>query len=131
MRMDFNYGLFSITVLETPDKNIYVKINRMGCGIRDLQSKVSNFLGVMSKFENQNGVHKVFNGFLSCTLSVSLPYQWKYITINSPKGFELKEYVIKLKSNDDYKSKIDIRLDKINVVLESKEAILPLLGKLL
>lgn len=103
----------------------------MGCGIRDLRKRITNFLGDMSNFSKEDNENKIFSNFLSCNLSILLPYRWRYLTINTPKGFKLKEYVIALQTEDNYKSEVKIRLDKINAILDSEGAIHHLLEMLL
>lgn len=127
IRMDFSFDIFLITLIENQEKKIFVEIKRMGCGIKDLHRKIEEFMNKMVDFEK----NKIFKKFISCDIIVKLPYRWSYININKPKGFKVKDYSITIQKTEGFQSEVEIKLDSINMSLNTKEEIIPLLQKLL
>ena len=58
-----------------------------------LITKIENFFSILTEV-NEN--YKLFGKFISCDLSLKLPYNWAYVSIFEPKEFELNDYVIKM-----------------------------------
>ena len=107
---------------------VFIDLSRTSCGINDLKDKVETLLSFLNKLNDKN---HIFDDFMSCDVSVRLPYQWNYVKINEPKGFELKDYIIKIQKIDGYKSKVELHLHSLNASLTSIDEINPLLDKLL
>ena len=114
INMSFNYNIFSI--------NLFIEVERMGCGIKDLKEKIYSFLAKLNNLSTENGNENVLFNFISCDLTFSLPYKWFNSNLNVPKNLELNEYIINL-TDREYKSEIKIRLNKVNVKTDAIESI--------
>lgn len=125
-RIDFNSGSYSINVILDAKNNVFIEVERMGCGIRGLKNKINELLGKLNDLSTGN--NQILEKFLACDIDLSLPYKWSYVNINMPKKFNLKRYIIELEE-DIYKSQVKIIVDKINIKFNTLQAILPLLEK--
>lgn len=125
-RIDFNSGLYSINIISEAKNNIFIEIERMGCGIKGLKNKINELLGKLNNLTIEN--NQILKKFLACDIDLSLPYTWSYININTPKKFNLKRYTIELEEGI-FKSQIKIIVDKINIKFNTLQAIFPLLEK--
>ena len=119
-----------ITVIVTQDNfnEIFIEVMDLSSGINDLTNKIENFFSILTEV-NEN--YKLFGKFISCDLSLKLPYNWAYVSIFEPKEFELNDYVIKMVGTKGYKTNVEMRLNGVNATLSSVEEISFLLGKLL
>jgi len=127
IRLDISYSVFLLTIIQNQKDEISIELKRSSCGIRDIVSKVENFLAVLDKIAESN----MFGKFKSGEINLELPYNWDYISIRSPKGFKIKDYIINLEKNDGFKSNIKIISDKINMPIRTKDEIMPLLQRFL
>ncbi len=125
-RIDFTAGSYSINLIQNPKNNIFIEVERIGCGIRGLKEKITNFLGILNDISNSE--KPVLEKFLACDIDISLPFIWTYVNINKPKKFKLKKYQIELEEGT-FKSQVKIVMDRINIKLNAKEAVLPVLEK--
>ncbi len=126
---DFKYGIIYIKLIDTPDDTIYIKMSE-GCGIRDLKKDAEEFISDLSEFDKINS-NNIFGSFNYCEITLLLPYVWRYIDISKHKHFSLNSYCVNLTEQNNFKSEIEIKMNKIGATTSSKEAIIPLLGKLL
>jgi len=122
INMSFNYNVFSINLISSQSGNLFIEVERMGCGIKNLKEKIYSFLAKLNDLSTKNGKEDVLFNFISCDLTFSLPYKWFNSNLNIPKNLELKEYTIDL-TDREYKSEIKIRLNKVNVKTDAIESI--------
>lgn len=125
-RVDFTTGMYSINLLQNPNYNIFIEVERIGCGIKGLKDKITQFLGILNNISQ--GENSVLDKFLACDVDLSLPFVWTYVNINKPKKFRLKKYQIELEEGI-FKSQVRIVMDKINIKLNAIDAVLPVLEK--
>lgn len=114
----FRYGSVSFEIILNSQGNLFIEIDKIGCGIRDLKDKINEFLGKIREIEKDG----FFLEFIGCDLSFTLPYKWDNLNIWIPKGLELKRYNIEF-SDKTYKSEIDIRLNKVNIKSDTLQSI--------
>jgi len=119
-----------ITVIITHDKynEIFIEVMDLSSGINNLTNKIEMFFSLLTEV-NEND--RLFGKFISCDLSLQLPYKWAYVSIFEPKDFKLNDYVIKMVGTKGYKTSVEMRLNGVNATLSSLEEISFLLGKLL
>lgn len=122
INMSFNYNVFSINLISSQSGNLFIEVERMGCGIKNLKEKIYSFLAKLNDLSTKNDKEDVLFNFISCDLTFSLPYKWFNSNLNIPKNLELKEYTIDL-TDREYKSEIKIRLNKVNVKTDAIESI--------
>lgn len=122
INMSFNYNVFSINLISSQSGNLFIEVERMGCGIKNLKEKIYSFLAKLNDLSTKNNKEDVLFNFISCDLTFSLPYKWFNSNLNIPKNLELKEYTIDL-TDREYKSEIKIRLNKVNVKTDAIESI--------
>jgi len=122
INMSFNYNVFSINLISSQSGNLFIEVERMGCGIKNLKEKIYSFLAKLNELSTKNGKEDVLFNFISCDLTFSLPYKWFNSNLNIPKNLELKEYTIDF-TDREYKSEIKIRLNKVNVKTDAIESI--------
>lgn len=89
------------------DNTVFIHFERMGSGIRLLKDKINEVLRLLSNLSKEN----IVENLIACDIDIDLPYTWTYIKINKPKGFRIKEYVIDIEDESEFKSKIQIRMD--------------------
>lgn len=128
IKIYLSFDIFTMKIIHDEFNTVFIDLSRTSCGINDLKEKVETLLSFLNKLNDKN---HIFDDFLSCDVSVRLPYQWNYVKINEPKGFELKDYIIKMQKTDGYKSKVELHLHSLNASLTSIDEINPLLDKLL
>ena len=122
INMSFTYNVFSINLISSQSGNLFIEVERMGCGIKNLKEKIYSFLAKLNDLSTKNDNEDVLFNFISCDLTFSLPYKWFNSNLNIPKNLELKEYTIDL-TDREYKSEIKIRLNKVNVKTDAIESI--------
>ena len=122
INMSFNYNVFSINLISSQSGNLFIEVERLGCGIKNLKEKIYSFLAKLNDLSTKNDKEDVLFNFISCDLTFSLPYKWFNSNLNIPKNLELKEYTIDL-TDREYKSEIKIRLNKVNVKTDAIESI--------
>lgn len=122
INMSFNYNIFSINLISSQSGNLFIEVERMGCGIKNLKEKIYSFLAKLNDLSTKYDKEDVLFNFISCDLTFSLPYKWFNSNLNIPKNLELKEYTIDL-TDREYKSEIKIRLNKVNVKTDAIESI--------
>lgn len=109
IKLDFSNSHYSVIVFKVSIKEVYVEIERMESGLRDLSKKISeiiiDFEGLINK--------KIFRSLLNCKLDLELPFQWKLIRIKKPKGFVIENYIINM---EDQESKTKIKIIMENTV---------------
>lgn len=127
-KLDIFFDEFTVEIMHDNCNEIYIEILKSSCGIKDLREKVGTFLTVLTRINNEK---RLFNGFISCNVTLDLPYTWTYIKIFEPSGFKLKDYSIKMERPDRYKTGVTIHLNSINASLASTEEISFLLDKFL
>lgn len=125
-KMIFQYGIFSLTILENSQKNIFIGTSKISSGIKDLKERINTFLGEINKIEKTN----VLGSFIDCDLSFSLPYKWDSINIWRPKGLEIKKYSISL-SEKTFKSQVEISLNKVNLKSDTLQSLSYIIEKFL
>lgn len=128
VKIYLSFDIFTMKIIHDEFNNVFIDLSRTSCGINDLKEKVETLLSFLNKLNDRN---HIFDDFISCDVSVRLPYQWSYVKINEPKGFELKDYTIEMQKIDGYKSKVKLYLHSLNASLTSIDEINPLLDKLL
>lgn len=119
-----------ITVIIKHDNfnEIFIEVMDLSSGINDLANKVENFFGILFEV---NKKYKLIGEFISCDLSLQLPYKWAYVSVFEPKEFELNDYVIKMVGTKGYRTNVEMHLNGVNATLSSLEEISFLLAKLL
>ena len=122
----FQYGSISLEIILNAQGNLFIGVDKIGCGIKDLKDKINDFLGKIREIEKE----KLFSDFICCDLSFTLPYKWDNLNIWIPKGLELKKYSIGF-SDKTYKSEIDIKLNKVNIKSDTLQSISYLVEKFL
>lgn len=127
-KLDIFFDEFTVEIMHDNCNEIYIEILKSSCGIQDLRGKVGTFLTILTRINNEK---RLFNGFISCNVTLDLPYPWTYIKIFEPSGFKLKDYSVKLERPDRYKTGVTIHLNSINASLASTEEISFLLDKFL
>lgn len=127
LSMVFTYDIFSINLInaKTGVGNIFIEVERMGCGIKDLKEKIGDFLAKLNELSTKK---KILSNFLSCDLSFSLPYKWDDLNLYTPKNFKIKEYSISL-IDEKYKSEVKISFNHVNIKTDAKEAITQIIEK--
>lgn len=123
-RMDFVYDLFSVKLILNQEGNIFINTDRIGCGIKELKNKIGDILEKIRELEKDETIKE----FISGDISFTLPYKWDNLNIWKPKGLKIKKYNVSFSENN-YKSEIDISLNKINIKIDTKEAISHIIDK--
>ena len=114
----FRYGSISFEIILNAQGNLFIEVDKIGCGIRDLKDKINEFLGKIREIEKDG----LFSDFICCDLSFTLPYKWDNFNIWIPKGLELKKYSVGF-SDKTYKSEIDLKLNKVNIKSDTLHSI--------
>ena len=114
----FRYGSISFEIILNAQGNLFIEVDKIGCGIRDLKNKINEFLGKIREIEKDG----LFSDFICCDLSFTLPYKWDNFNIWIPKGLELKKYSVGF-SDKTYKSEIDLKLNKVNIKSDTLQSI--------
>jgi hypothetical protein len=114
----FRYGSISFEIILNAQGNLFIEVDKIGCGIRDLKNKINEFLGKIREIEKDG----LFSDFICCDLSFTLPYKWDNFNIWIPKGLELKKYSVGF-SDKTYKSEIDLKLNKVNIKSDTLHSI--------
>lgn len=125
-KLIFQYGSFTINVIQNQQNNIYIETERIGAGIKGLKDKINGFLGYIRKIEKS----KVVSDFVGCDLTFSLPYKWDDMNIWTPKGLKIKKYNVGF-SEESYKSDVEISLNKVNIKSDTLASINYLVEKFL
>ena len=114
----FRYRSISFEIILNAQGNLFIEVDKIGCGIRDLKDKINEFLGKIREIEKDG----LFSDFICCDLSFTLPYKWDNFNIWIPKGLELKKYSVGF-SDKTYKSEIDLKLNKVNIKSDTLHSI--------
>ena len=114
----FRYRSISFEIILNAQGNLFIEVDKIGCGIRDLKDKINEFLGKIREIEKDG----LFSDFICCDLSFTLPYKWDNLNIWIPKGLELKKYSVGF-SDKTYKSEIDLKLNKVNIKSDTLQSI--------
>jgi len=122
----FQYGSFTINIIQNQQNNIFIETERISAGINGLKNKINGFLGYMREIENS----KVVSDFIGCDLTFSLPYKWDDMNIWTPKGLKIKKYNVGF-SEETFKSEVEISLNKVNIRSDTLQAINYLIEKFL
>jgi len=125
-KIDFTSGTYSVSIIQNSRNNIFIEIERIGCGIKGLKNKILELLGKLNNLSTGN--KPILEKFLACDIDITLPFVWTYININQPKKFNIKRYIIELEEGT-FKSQVKIIMDKINIKLNTLQAIQPILEK--
>lgn len=104
------YGINSLNLMKNVKGNFFIELERMGCGIKELKDKLNSFLGLVSQLETK----KVLGEFVGCDLSFTLPYKWDDMNLWVPSGLKVKKYNVSF-SDENYKSDIDVSVNKVNI----------------
>lgn len=124
-----NFDIFTVKITETKFHDIFFDFSKTGCGIKDLNSKVTKLLSMLKTIDKKQ---QLFDKMTSCEVTVFLPYNCSSVKIYPPAGFSFDNYIIHLHDNDTlYKTKINVRLNSINAIGNSFGEITALLQKLL
>ena len=114
----FRYKTVSFEIILNVQGNLFIEIDKIGCGIRDLKDKLNEFLGKIREIEKEG----VLNDFISCDLSFTLPYKWDNLNILIPKGLVLKKYNVGF-LDETYKSEVELKLNKVNIKSDTLQSI--------
>jgi hypothetical protein len=125
-KMIFQYGSFTINLIQNRQGNFFIETERIGSGIKGLRNKINFFLGYMREIEKS----KIVSEFVGCDLTFSLPYKWDDMNIWTPKGLKIKKYNIGF-SEEDFKSEVEISLNKVNIRSDTLQSINLLVEKFL
>jgi hypothetical protein len=117
-KIKLQYKSISMNLILTPQKTLFIELDKIGCGIKDLKEKLNEFLGKISEFERD----KTLLEFINCHLTFTLPYKWDNMNIWTPKGLVIKKYNVGF-SDENYKSEVEISLNKVNIKSDTKESI--------
>ena len=117
-RIDFIYSSFSIKLILNQEGNLFIETDRISCGIKDLKNKINELLGKLRELSNLG----IMKEFISGDLSFTLPYKWDNLNVWKPKGLKIKKYSVSF-SEKTYKSEVEISLNKVNIKVDTKEAI--------
>lgn len=127
-RIAIGFDVFTIEIINDEYDDLFFEILKTGCGITDLKVKIEKLVNILDEINKDNNS---FLNFESCDISLSLPYEWKFVKIYEPKDFELKSYKITMQKLNGFKSSIDVSVNSINASLSSTAEILSLLDGLL
>jgi hypothetical protein len=129
LSMSFTSGIFSINIIKTKMDTIFIEVERIGCGIKNLKERINDFLAKMNELSKKdvNG-EKILSNFISCDLTFSLPYKWDNLNLYTPKNFKIKGYSVAL-IDEIYKSEVKISLNSVNIKTDAKEAITQVIEK--
>ena len=125
-KIKLQYKSISINLILTPQKTLFVELDKIGCGIKDLKEKLNEFLGKIIEFEKD----KTLSEFINCHLIFTLPYKWDDMNLWTPKGLKIKKYNVSF-SDETYKSEVEISLNKVNLKSDTKESINYIIEKFL
>lgn len=117
-KIKFQYKSISFNLILTPQKTLFIEIDKIGCGIKDLKEKLNEFLSKIIEFEKDETLKE----FISCDLIFTLPYKWDDANLFIPKGLKIKKYNISF-LDEKYKSEIKISLNKVNIKSNTKESL--------
>ena len=120
----FQYKTISINLIQNAQGNLFIEVDKIGCGIRNLKEKINEFLGKVRQIEK----NKIVSEFICCDLTFSLPYKWDNLNIWTPKGLEVKKYNIGF-SEKNYKSEIEISLNKVNINSDTLQSLTYIIEK--
>lgn len=123
-----NFDIFTVKVMETQFYEIFFDFSKTGCGIKDLNSKITKLISTLQAIDKKQ---QLFDKMMSCNVTIYLPYNCSSVKIYPPKGFSSDSYVINIHDNDMYKTKVNVRLNSINATGNSFSEITALLQKLL
>ena len=123
-KIKLQYKSISLNLILTSQKTLFIELDKIGCGIKDLKEKLNEFLGKISEFERDKTLFK----FLNCHLIFTLPYKWDNMNIWTPKGLRIKKYNVGF-SDEMYKSEVEISLNKVNIKSDTKESISYIIDK--
>lgn len=112
------YGTISLNLIHNSKGNLFIELERMGCGIRDLKENLNIFLGKINEFER----NKIIKEFIGCDLSFTLPYKWDDLNIWVPNGLKVKKYNVAF-SDNSYKSDVEISVNKVNIKSNALQSI--------
>lgn len=129
LSLSFTYDVFSINLIDAKTGNLAIEVERMGCGIGDLNEKINSFLGKINQIsKKKSGDKLIFNNFISCELNFLLPYKWNDLNYYIPKNFVVKDYSINL-LEENYKSEINIRLNSVTLKTDAIESVSQIINK--
>lgn len=124
-----NFDIFTVKIIETQFHEIFFDFSKTGCGIKDLNSKVTKLISTLEAIDRKQ---RLFEKMTSCEVTIYLPYNCSSVKIYPPKGFSFDNYVIQIHdANNMYKTKVNVRLNSINATGNSFGEITSLLQKLL
>jgi hypothetical protein len=129
IRMDIIYDAFSIKLIQNQDNNVFLEVERISCGIKDLRAKINKLLGKLNELSGKGLGKQILSGFLTCDLSFSLPYKWDDLNMWTPKGLEIKKYNVSFTDKDYKSSEVEVSLNKVSIKTDAREAVLSIINK--
>lgn len=118
------YKSLTINLIINSQGYLFIEVDRVGCGIKDLKEKINEFLGKIRELER----NKTVGEFICCDLTFSLPYKWDNMNIWKPKGLEIRKYHVSF-SEENYKSEVEISLNKVNVKSDTIQSLTHIIEK--
>lgn len=128
--LDFTSDIHSVKITyDKSDNTVFIEFYRIGWGIKEIKDLIQD--EIIAKLNDLIMNDKVLDKFLFSELDLSLPYEWNYVNIEKPKGFELKKYMIDLSDRKHEtqlkiitENKLNLKFSKLDIITKAIKQIL-------